>query len=216
MMLRKKGRDFLNFSTKFLIIFILSLGFISATCNEGQIDINSAKLEELDGLYGIGPSKAQSITDSRPFETIDDLINVNGIGEITLNKIKEQGLACVEGETIDNPPEEPPEDPPEQNNLNPSLENPEDDEKNKKENNRLDVVNKSHKDNGVDSSNNDLALIVPETIKLNPKGIKTTPYIENQTNERFAIYGLILFSILLISLFGTKLMKKTNNQNDFG
>ena len=46
-------------------------------------------------MYGIGPVKAQAIINSRPFESIDDLINVSGIGEVTLIKIKDQNLACV-------------------------------------------------------------------------------------------------------------------------
>src|SRR3989344_5077287 len=85
----------------FLIIGILFLFLpnISAVCNESQININTASLEELDALSGIGPVKAQAIIDTRPFSSIDDLINVNGIGEVTLNNIKLQGLACVSGET---------------------------------------------------------------------------------------------------------------------
>ena len=75
------------------LIFLAS--FISASCNETQIDINSASLEELDLLSGIGPVKSQAIVDSRPFDNIDELIDVNGIGEVTLQNIKTQGLACV-------------------------------------------------------------------------------------------------------------------------
>lgn len=84
-----------------LFIFILFLGGVFALCEDGQIDINSASLEELDNLYGIGPVKAEAIINSRPFQSIDELIDVSGIGEFTLTKIKEQGLACVEEETLE-------------------------------------------------------------------------------------------------------------------
>src|SRR3989344_670040 len=79
------------------IVFLISL--ISAQCNSNQININTASLTELDKLSGIGPVKAQNIINTRPFNSIDDLINVSGIGEITLENIKSQGLACV-GEII--------------------------------------------------------------------------------------------------------------------
>ena len=84
------------------IFLIFLLPNISAICNESQININTASLEELDALSGIGPVKAQAIIDTRPFNSVDDLINVNGIGEVTLNNIKLQGLACVSDE-INNP-----------------------------------------------------------------------------------------------------------------
>ena len=86
-------------------IFLFTISFapnVSASCSEGQIDINTASAEELDELYGIGPVKAEAIIHARTFDFIDDLINVNGIGEVTLNKIKEEGLACVEDEEFSN------------------------------------------------------------------------------------------------------------------
>src|SRR3989344_6903171 len=78
----------------FVLIF-LQVGFISA-CENGQIDINSAEASELVKLTGIGEIKAQEIIKARPFESVEDLINVWGIGEKTLERINEQGLACVE------------------------------------------------------------------------------------------------------------------------
>ena len=59
------------------------------------IDINTAPSEELEKIIGIGPVLAQRIIEARPFNSLDDLIKVKGIGEITLQKIKDQGLAWV-------------------------------------------------------------------------------------------------------------------------
>jgi len=84
-----------------ILLFIFLISGISASCNEGQIDINSALAGELTGIDYIGPVKAQEIINSRPFESIDDLIEVKGIGNWTLDKIKDQGLACVNGQEED-------------------------------------------------------------------------------------------------------------------
>ncbi len=92
-----------------LILSILLLPAVLLATNE--VDINTATLEELDQIAGIGPKYAQAIIDARPFSSVDDLVKVKGIGEKTLGKIKEQGLACVScsqnSEEV-RPPEPPP------------------------------------------------------------------------------------------------------------
>ena len=58
--------------------------------DSGCISINNSTLEELETLNGVGPSTAQKIIDGRPYSKIEDLLNVSGIGEATLNKFKDR------------------------------------------------------------------------------------------------------------------------------
>lgn len=53
------------------------------------ININTASITELDSLDGIGPSTAQKIIDSRPYNLITDLLKVSGIGQATYDKFKD-------------------------------------------------------------------------------------------------------------------------------
>lgn len=57
-----------------------------------RLDVNSASVEELMALPGIGPKKASAIVDWRtcngPFERIEDLTEVKGIGQKTLALIR--------------------------------------------------------------------------------------------------------------------------------
>lgn len=52
------------------------------------IDINSASLNELDSLPGIGPALAQAIFQARPFDSVEALARVHGIGRKTIERLR--------------------------------------------------------------------------------------------------------------------------------
>ena len=68
--------------------------------SEGVININTATVDELTLLPGIGPSKAEAIVKQRarqPFKTTDQLMRVKGIGRKTFKNL--QPWLRVEGPT---------------------------------------------------------------------------------------------------------------------
>lgn len=77
--------DTLNMSTN----GISSLGASA----EGKVNINKASKDDLMKLSGVGESKAQAIIDYRDsiggFKEVDELKNVDGIGEKTVEKLKD-------------------------------------------------------------------------------------------------------------------------------
>lgn len=56
--------------------------------NEDSVKINTASQAELETLPGIGKATALLIIDNRPYESIEDLLEVSGIGEGTMEKIR--------------------------------------------------------------------------------------------------------------------------------
>jgi competence protein ComEA len=61
---------------------------------DGRVDINTATINELDALPQIGPALAQAIVAYResngPFETVEELLLVKGIGTATLEKLRDR------------------------------------------------------------------------------------------------------------------------------
>lgn len=64
----------------------------SASTAPGKLDLNAATVEELETLPGIGGVRAAAIVEHRnthgPFERIDDIANVSGIGDGILGSIR--------------------------------------------------------------------------------------------------------------------------------
>ena len=90
-----------------LTLTILFLTQISASCEENQIDINTASVEELDEISQIGPARAEEMLTLRPFSSVDDMIRITGIGENNINSIKSQNLACVDDKNTEEEKERP-------------------------------------------------------------------------------------------------------------
>lgn len=56
---------------------------------EDRLSLNTASERELELLVpGVGPVTAAAIVAARPFESVEDLLDVSGIGPVTLEKIR--------------------------------------------------------------------------------------------------------------------------------
>jgi competence ComEA-like helix-hairpin-helix protein len=85
----------------FALVLALAVPSFAAGTTAGQVNINSASVEQLSLLPRIGPSVAQRIVDFRkengPFKSVDDLMLVRGIGEKSLAGIR--AYLSTSGET---------------------------------------------------------------------------------------------------------------------
>ena len=188
-----------------LILVIFFIPQIYSLCNEGQIDINSATLEELDSISGIGPVKAQAIIDMRFYETLDDLINVKGIKEITLQKIKNQGLACVQEKEESVKETEKVEE-----NKSIEIESVEINFEESKDYYKL--IREDIELKNISENNSIEKLEVIQLNNLNPKDIKTDEVNKELKKSDYSVYGLIGFSILLCCLFLIKKYRIKKNE----
>lgn len=74
-----------------LILTALGLVFCSVVFADGPTNINTADAQAIaEAIKGVGIKKAEAIvayrTEHGPFESVDDLTNVQGIGEKTIEE----------------------------------------------------------------------------------------------------------------------------------
>ncbi len=177
-----------------VLLFIFLVEFIFASCGEGQIDINSASLEELQNITQIGPSYAEQIIKLRPFDSIDELTQVSGIAEVRLSKIKEEGLACVKENSNSEKKETKPEE-------------QEDEEEQESLEERLIELNKN-----IDKESSEEEREIIELNSATSQTIKSGNYMKSLSEKNYAKYGLGLFCILLGGLFAIRKNKLRKNE----
>jgi competence protein ComEA len=76
------------------LVLALLLSASETTGEQTTVDVNSASIAQLNEVSGIGNAKAQAIVEYRdkngPFESVDDLRNVKGIGDKLLARLRPQ------------------------------------------------------------------------------------------------------------------------------
>jgi hypothetical protein len=194
--------------TVILLLIIFSLPLYSSICEEGQIDINSASAEKLTEIIWIGEKTGEYLIDARPFNSIDDLINVKYIGDSKLSDIKEQKLACVDKENSSDEYEE------QENEQNEDKQEEDEFEENEEQNKEKDKSEKDEKSSDynylkTDSEKNQIKNLTLNPINLNIKDIKD----KNKENPNWALYGIMIFCVLLGFLFIER--KRRSNKNEF-
>ncbi|MEO8604229.1 MAG: helix-hairpin-helix domain-containing protein [bacterium] len=83
-------------------LLALLLVAVQRASAEAPVNLNTASATELEGLRGIGPSKAHAIVEHREkngqFRSVDDLKLVRGIGDKMMEQLRPQVTVDGKGE----------------------------------------------------------------------------------------------------------------------
>jgi competence ComEA-like helix-hairpin-helix protein len=87
-----------------MVAWMLCIGAIATACEQGppaegsiRVNVNTCTLTELETVPGIGEALAKVIVAGRPYQSVDQLLDVKGIGEKSLEKLRP--YVKVDGET---------------------------------------------------------------------------------------------------------------------
>lgn len=77
----------------FICLVVIGLVLVAYILLRGDpskqpVDVNTATIEQLVTLPGVGPEVAKKIVHGRPYTKAEDLLKVQGIGDKTLEKMK--------------------------------------------------------------------------------------------------------------------------------
>lgn len=80
--------------TRLLRSLLLAFALVPLAASAAPVDINAADAAALEEVKGIGPARAKAIIEFRtangPFASVDDLTKVPGIGEKSINQLRDQ------------------------------------------------------------------------------------------------------------------------------
>lgn len=93
----------MNLLKALLLFALLAVAAVSSAAQaDAAVNINTANEQELRALDGVGPARAEAIVSYRrqngPFLRIDDLANVHGIGQKTVDANRSR--LTVGGDTL--------------------------------------------------------------------------------------------------------------------
>ncbi len=61
----------------------------------GKVSLNTATVDELCSIKHVDVERAAAIVARRPWESVDDLMQITGIGPVALEDIREQNIATI-------------------------------------------------------------------------------------------------------------------------